>query len=107
MTLDTFRCGRCGGAVPEHTLRATAAYPLGEATCPHCGTRVARLADGAWRSWMQATFVMLGLVGLLGGLREGHGGIWWPYALVVASSALAVWQFRARPDRVLLPVAMD
>jgi DNA-directed RNA polymerase subunit RPC12/RpoP len=107
MTLDTFRCGRCGGAVPEHTLRATAAYPLGEAACPHCGTRVARLADGAWRPWLQTAMVFLGVLGILGLVRERLQGTWWPYALTVAVSALALWQFRARPDRVLHPVAVD
>lgn len=106
MTLDTFRCGRCGGAVPEHTLRATAAYPLGEAACPHCGTRVARLADGGWRPGLQTAMVFLGLIGVLGVVREGPQGTWWPYALTVAASALALWQLRTRPDRVLQPVAM-
>ncbi len=105
MTLDTFRCGRCGGAVPEHMLRATAAYALGEAACPHCGTRVARLADGAWRPWLQTAMVFLGLMGVLGAVREGPQGTWWPYALTFAASALAVWQFRSRPDRILHPVA--
>jgi hypothetical protein len=51
--------------------------------------------------------VLLGLVGMLGVVREGSQGTWWPYGLTVAASALAVWQLRTRPDRVLQPVAVD
>jgi hypothetical protein len=49
--------------------------------------------------------VFLGLMGVLGAVREGPQGTWWPYALTFAASALAVWQFRSRPDRILHPVA--
>lgn len=105
-TADAYRCAGCSRAVPDHRLRASAAHPLGEAECPHCGARLARIAS-TWRPWLQSTLVFLGVLGVLGLLREWPEGTWWPYALVVAGSLLGAWMVRKRPDRVLLPVAPE
>ena len=37
-----YSCDSCKSGVPDTSLRATASHPLGEATCPHCHTTVAR-----------------------------------------------------------------
>lgn len=37
-----YKCGKCGADIADTSLRATAGHELGVATCPHCGSRVAR-----------------------------------------------------------------
>jgi hypothetical protein len=99
------RTAACGGEVGDHLLRATKSHPLGELDCPHCGSRVARLEPAAWRPWMQAMFLVLGVSGVMGLARAWPDGTWWPYAVVAAASALGGGWVRRRPDRILLPVA--
>lgn len=104
---NDYRCGACQGAVPEERVRASAAHPLGETDCPHCGTRVARLDHASWRGWLRMMFIVMGITGGGIAMREWPDGTWWPFALMVATSLGALvhlrFQFRAA-ERVLLPV---
>lgn len=54
------------------------------------------------------TFVVLGMAGLTGAVRAWPDGIWWPFALLVATSLGMLVHLRIRfraAERVLLPVA--
>lgn len=62
---DDYRCGACGGAVPDHVLRASTAHPLGEADCPRCGSRVAWLGHRAdYRRLVPAALIALVALGV-------------------------------------------
>jgi len=100
-----YRCGQCGGAVPDHRLRASAQFPEGECECGHCGARIG-WRGGRWSVAANSLSIasVLGLLSWLFALRQLADGHWITYALIAASALCYVASSRLRHEGRVLDV---